>query len=134
VNLQTHNGKYKESRGISTVLANALLGEAGYRFSSDLNIGFKFRQLAKFEAMRADDPIAGTTVRLGLIRSDDTKIIQKDLQRAPLKPGCQVIDLRTSATHPVLLGDPAHSFIYMNATSAPFQLVLLTCVSLCFQE
>jgi hypothetical protein len=93
VNLQPH-GKYEVSRGISTVLANALLGEAGDRFTSDSKLGFKFR-------VRADDPITGTTVRLGLIRSDDTKIINKDLQRAPLKPGCQVIDLRTSATHSV---------------------------------
>mmetsp|Transcript_17801 Transcript_17801/g.37550 ORF Transcript_17801/g.37550 Transcript_17801/m.37550 type:complete len:157 (-) Transcript_17801:45-515(-) len=56
-----HSGKYDVSRGISTVLANALLGEAG------------------------------TTVRLGLIRGDETKIVYRDLKRAPLKPGCQWI-------------------------------------------
>ena len=62
------------------MLANALLGEAG---------DFELDEISP--TTLRDHPDAGTTVRLGLIRSDDTKIIYKDLKRAPLKPGCQVL-------------------------------------------
>jgi hypothetical protein len=49
------------SRGVSTVLANALLGDAG------------------------------TVVKLGLVRAGEAGIIYRELRRAPLRPGCQWI-------------------------------------------
>ena len=53
--------RYDVSRGVSTVLANALLGDAG------------------------------TVVKLGLVRAGEAGIIYRELRRAPLRPGCQWI-------------------------------------------
>mmetsp|Transcript_22443 Transcript_22443/g.53858 ORF Transcript_22443/g.53858 Transcript_22443/m.53858 type:complete len:157 (-) Transcript_22443:84-554(-) len=53
--------RYDVSRGVSTVLANALLGDTG------------------------------TAVKLGLVRAGEETIIYRELRRAPLRPGCQWI-------------------------------------------
>mmetsp|Transcript_25211 Transcript_25211/g.59775 ORF Transcript_25211/g.59775 Transcript_25211/m.59775 type:complete len:161 (-) Transcript_25211:338-820(-) len=62
--------KYDVSRGVSTVLANALLGEPG------------------------------STVRLGLIRNGESKVVYRDLARAPLAQGCQWISATADSPPP----------------------------------